>query len=260
MIDPKKGKYTEEEIEYIISALEEGVKQGKREREILKEVAFKLNRGYTGVMSYVRKLKAENPEKFAFLEQYKSDFNSRLNSWDPDEEQLVIDTVNQYLDEGKSISDAIDYLEKRLSRTSGAIYQRIYTLRKKFPKKFKHLPPERPRRRKKFQHWQLHRPMIRQLDDQLQSQSYESLISSAHPVLWNTTNDSALQSEEEMIFKAFEERYGRLNPESKEKLMQLMRQFGCTRVSIALLTLQEDKAFPSVITDFLAQRLQNLHF
>ncbi len=56
--------------------------------------------------------------------------------------------------------------------------------------------------------------------------------------------------------KAFEERYGRLNPQAKERMLQLMRRYGCTRVSIALFTLTENKAFPTIVVNFLEEHLK----
>lgn len=275
MIETKKGKYTDEENELIIEAINKGLQEGKREREILKELSEQLKRGYAGIMSHVRKLRAEYPDRFHFSEEAAGEGSNRLNSWEEEEEETVIQTVNQFLEEGKSLSAAIAELEKKLSRTQGAIYQRIYTLRRKYPEKFTHLPAQRPRRRRKFQDWQMYRPAIRNLDDAYYSNP-EELSSTAEKQLatasdhFHTIHNQSYGSwprgnehttpEEEMLIKAFEERYGRPNPDTREKLIQLMRTYGCTRVSIALFTLSEDKAFPTVIAEFLEQRLQNHKF
>jgi hypothetical protein len=278
MIETKKGKYTDEENDLIIEAINKGLQEGKREREILKELSEQLKRGYAGIMSHVRKLRAEYPDRFHFSEEAAGEGSNRLNSWEEEEEETVIQTVNQFLEEGKSLSAAIAELEKKLSRTQGAIYQRIYTLRRKYPEKFTHLPAQRPRRRRKFQDWQMYRPAIRNLDDAYYSNP-EELSSTAEKQLatasdhfhsihnqsygsnmtWPQGNEHTTP-EEEMLIKAFEERYGRPNPDTRERLIQLMRTYGCTRVSIALFTLSEDKAFPTVIAEFLEQRLQNHKF
>ncbi|MBA4492923.1 hypothetical protein ACFO25_08460 [Paenactinomyces guangxiensis] len=277
MIETKKGKYTDEENELIIQSINKGLKEGKKEREVLKELSEQLKRGYAGIMSHVRKLRSEYPDRFHSHEN-SADGSSRLNSWEEAEEEIVIETVNQFLEEGKSLSAAIAELEKKLSRTQGAIYQRIYTLRRKHPEKFTHLPTQRPRRRRKFQDWQVHRSMIRPLEEPFSYQADPEELSSAaenqlatasdHLSAFNNTYASNMWSgenesitrEEAMIFKAFEERYGRPNPDTRGKLIHLMRTYGCTRVSIALFTLSEDKAFPTIITDFLEQRLQNHKF
>ncbi|SFI99202.1 hypothetical protein [Thermoflavimicrobium dichotomicum] len=271
MIDPKKGKYTEEENEQIIEAINKGLQEGKREREILKELSEKLNRGYAGIMSHVRKLRSEYPDRFVSLDDSSS--THRLNSWEPHEEELVIDTVNAYTEEGKSLSAAIAELEKKLNRTQGAIYQRIYTLRRKHPEKFKYLPPQRPRRRRKLPDWQINLPVIHNLEEtsHYPNSSSEELSTAVQNQLATATNhiqtppapyptwspSSPTTNEEEIVFKAFEERYCKPNQETKQKLMQLMRQYGCTRVSVALLTLADDKEFSTLIVDFLAKRLQN---
>ncbi|SEM71686.1 hypothetical protein [Lihuaxuella thermophila] len=273
MIETKKGKYTEEENEQIIEAINKGLQEGKREREILKELSEQLKRGYAGIMSHVRKLRAEYPDRFHFSEE-AGEGSNRLNSWEEEEEEIVIQTVNQFLEEGKSLSAAIAELEKKLFRTQGAIYQRIYTLRRKYPDKFTHLPAQRPRRRRKLQDWQIYRPAIRDLDEPYYPNpeglsSAPTASDTLHPlhnqsfasgVTWPQGNEQPTTPEEEMLIKAFEERYGRPNPDTREKLIQLMRTYGCTRVSIALFTLAEDKAFPTVITEFLERRLQNHKF
>ncbi|TCS95008.1 hypothetical protein [Hazenella coriacea] len=276
MIETKKGKYSDEENERIIESINEGLQEGKRERDILRELSEELKRGYAGIISHARKLRAEYPERFHMQEETGD--GSRLNSWEEDEEKLVIDTVNQYLDQGKSLSAAIEELEKKLSRTQGAIYQRIYTLRRKHPEKFSQLPAQRPRRRRKLESWQIHRPIVRSLDEGTSMQSssdvedyhstVEQQLASASEYLhqFNSPNariissSSPLNSEEGMLLKAFEERYGRLNPELKSKMVQLMRFYGCTRVSITLFTLAEDKQFPTVIIKFLENRLQSQKF
>jgi hypothetical protein len=281
IFETKKGKYTDEENEIIIRAINDGLKEGKREREILKELSQQLKRGYAGIMSHVRKLRSEYADRFNSYEDSGENWG-RLNSWNEEEEELVIQTVNRFLEEGKSLSSAISELEKNLSRTQGAIYQRIYTLRRKHPERFKHLPAQRPRRRHKFHDWQMQHPMIPSLEEAYPIRSAliseelkttaENQLASAMDHL-HTYNQSSfasnqtdtegtkpLTAEEEMLLKAFEERYGRPNPEARGKIIGLMRTFGCTRVSIALFTLTEDKSFPSHIVDFLEQRLRNHKF
>lgn len=272
MYDPKKGKYTEDENNHIIHSINNGIANGKREREILREIANDLNRGYAGIMSHVRKLRQEYPERFISSDNYNTDQASRLNSWEPNEEEIVIDTVNRFLEEGKSLSAAIVELETLLSRTQGAIYQRIYTLRRKNPDRFKFLPQQRPRRRRKISEWQMTRPIIRNLEDSYPF-SFDDRMGESHSLStsqpgmgmsssapWNSSMHEAPTSEESMIIQAFEERYGRPNQEAKGQLIYLMRQFGCTRVSIALLTLADDKEFPNVIANFLSHRLQQSKF
>ncbi len=245
LLDPKKGKYSDDENETIIKLVNIGLQNGQREREIIKGIANTLNRGYAGIMSHVRKLRAEFPDRFTNVQSTEKGSSTRLNSWNEKEEEIVIEVVNQYLGEGKPLSAAIVALEEKLSRTQGAIYQRIYTLRRKQADKFQYLPEERPRKKRKLPEWQTNRPVIRNLDDNSTNS------------IWNGSNNSETsQPEEVMIFQAFEARYGRLVGEAKEHLVQLIRQYGSTRVSIELLTLNDDKAFPSVITDFLAHRLQ----
>lgn len=278
IFDTKKGKYTDEENEIIIEAMNEGLKEGKREREILKELSQQLKRGYAGIMSHVRKLRSEYPDRFNSYEH--SGDGSRLNSWSEEEEETVIATVNQFLEEGKPLSQAISELESKLSRTQGAIYQRIYTLRRKHPDKFTHLPERRPRRRRKMQDWEMPYATIPPLNEysardplsldhfsSTAEQQLASAIDHLHtyhksmltPITTNH-NETNLSNEEDMVIKAFTERYGRLNPESCEKLIQLMRTYGSTRVSIAIFTLAEDKAFPGYILEFLERRLHNHKF
>ncbi|MDN4595276.1 hypothetical protein [Polycladomyces subterraneus] len=270
MFDTKKGKYTDEENETIIEAINQGLAQGRRERDILKELADTLNRGYAGIMSHVRKLRAEFPERFPSNYQNGHSPNGRMNSWSEEEEETVIQTVNRYLNEGKSLSSAIAALEKQLSRTQGAIYQRIYTLRRKYPDRFNRLPEQRPRRRRRLQDWQIQRPEIRSLDGTFSQQQIENIrheIAASHeqesPVKDQTKEFSSPRyepsSEEQMILKAFEKRFGKPNATTRDKLVHLMRKFGCTRVSIALFTITEDKAFPTVVVDFLEQNLENNH-
>jgi hypothetical protein len=269
MFDTKKGKYTDEENETIIAAINQGLAQGRRERDILKELANTLNRGYAGIMSHVRKLRAEFPERFPSYQNGHSP-NGRLNSWSKEEEETVIETVNRYLNEGKSLSSAIATLEKQLSRSQGAIYQRIYTLRRKYPDRFSHLPEQRPRRRRRLLDWQIQRPEIRSLDgtfSQKQGDDVRQELAASHeqerPVKDQDQELSfpryELSSEEQMILKAFEKRFGKPSISAREKLLHLMRKFGCTRVSIALFTITEDKAFPTVVVDFLEQNLEKNH-
>lgn len=271
MYDPKKGKYTEEENNHIINTINKGLSMGKRERDLLKEIAMDLNRGYAGIMSHVRKLRLENPNRFISSDNSADDQAFRLNSWEENEENLVIDTVNSFLDEGKSLSAAIAELESKLSRTQGAIYQRIYTLRRKNPEKFSFIPQQRPRRRRKLQEWQMNRPIIRNLEDTYHYHTYDDnnfpetslnqhmKISNPAHSSWSSAGDS-VNAEESLILKTFEERYGRPNSETRDQLLLLMRQYGCTRVSIALLTLADDKNFPNVVADFLSKRLQHQKF
>ncbi|BCU82611.1 hypothetical protein JIR001_23940 [Polycladomyces abyssicola] len=270
MFDTKKGKYTDEENETIIEAINRGLAQGRRERDILKELADTLNRGYAGIMSHVRKLRTEFPERFPSNYQNGHSPNGRMNSWSEEEEETVIQTVNRYLDEGKSLSSAIAALEKQLSRTQGAIYQRIYTLRRKYPDRFNRLPEQRPRRRRRLQDWQIQRPEIRSLDGTYSKQQIEDIrqeIAASHeqenPVKVETNEFSSPRyepsSEEKMILKAFEKKFGKPNATTRDKLLHLMRKFGCTRVSIALFTITEDKAFPAVVVDFLEQNLGKNH-
>jgi hypothetical protein len=260
MFDTKKGKYTDEENETIIAAINQGLAQGRRERDILKELADTLNRGYAGIMSHVRKLRAEFPERFLSDNRNGHSPNGRMNSWSEEEEETVIQTVNRYLKEGKSLSSAISTLEKQLSRTQGAIYQRIYTLRRKYPDRFTHLPEQRPRRRRRLQDWQIQRPEIRPLDNSFSQHEKEIAATHENPVMVKTEEfpfpHYEPSSEEQMILKAFEKRFGKPNTATREKLLHLMRKFGCTRVSIALFTITEDKEFPTVVVDFLEQNLE----
>lgn len=260
MFDPKKGKYTDEENEQIIQAMNKGLKEGKREREIINEISEQLNRGYAGIMSHIRKLKSQYPDRFIHTAT-DSSHSQRLNSWESEEEDLVIKTVNTYLDEGKPLAAAIAKLEEELSRTQGAIYQRIYTLRKRNPERFKHLPAKRPRRRRKLQDWQVNRPIIRNLNPSYEEESSQQLFALNQELLksWNSS-DNESPTEDTVIFQAFEERYGRLNIEAKEILTNLIQKFGPTRVSIVLLTLPEDKSFATTIANFLASRLQEKYF
>ena len=273
--ETKKGKYTEEENELIIKTMNEGLKEGKKEREILKELSEQLKRGYSGVMSHVRKLRSEYPDRFHSLEN-SPDGGNRLNSWEKEEEELVIDTVNEYLEEGKSLSAAISELEKKLSRTQGAIYQRIYTLRRKHPEKFKHLPVQRPRRRRQLHDWPFH-PSLQQVNQSFPVPSKDlsgtnrQLTTAFHqmhtyqqslltPSDDRTDHALSMTPEEELVLKAFEKKYGRPNNEAKSKLLSLMRTYGTTRVSVAMFTLTEDKAFPSHIIEFLEKHLINHKF
>lgn len=289
--DTKKGKYTPEENNQIISTINQKLAEGKKERDVLKELSIDLNRGYAGIMSHVRKLRSEFPDRFNSSDDSNEGL-PRLNSWEEREEILVIDTVNQFLKDDKSLSAAIVALEKELSRTQGAIYQRIYTLRRKYPEKFDHLPVQRPRRRRKYRDWQISQPVIHPLDEhsfhaqssrsestsvgeQQLNQASEHLLKLNQDIpelnqdipvtqqMWTEKNPSLTTpttAEEEMLTKAFEDRYGRLNPDMKHKLIQMMRMYGCTHVTIALFTLNEDKSFPSIIVEFLERRLQNHKF
>ncbi|QKG85154.1 hypothetical protein GXN76_12195 [Kroppenstedtia pulmonis] len=263
MFDTKKGKYSDEENEQIIQMINEGLEQGLRERDILKRLSTDLNRGFAGIMSHLRKLRNEYPERFS----EKSDLHAsenRLNSWSEEEEKKVIEKVNLYMDQGKSLSSAIAELEKELNRTQGAIYQRIYTLRRKFPERFNRMPEPRPRRQRKLEHWQMQRPVIRDLERnsytafkplEETSVTLEDSQTLLTPVSLEQRKSPDL-AEEEMVIKAFESRYGRPNTSTKNKLLNLMKQYGHTRVSIALFTLRDDKEFPTVITNFLESYLE----
>jgi hypothetical protein len=253
LLDPKKGKYSDDENETIIQLINQGLQNGVRERDIIKEIANTLNRGYAGIMSHVRKLRTEFPDRFKSVDPL-ADNSTRLNSWTDKEEKIVIEIVNGYLGEGKSLSNAIVYLEEQLTRTQGAIYQRIYTLRRKQPEQFEHLPAERPRKKRELPDWQTNRPVIRNLD---RTVGNSDLFTGDLPSIWNSPSiTETSQTEETMILQAFESRYGKPTGEAKKRLIQLMRKYGCTRVSIALLTLTDDKTFPGAIADFLANRLR----
>lgn len=260
MHDTKKGKYTDEENDQIITAINQGLKNGLKEREILKELSIELNRGYTGIMSHVRKLRSEYPDRFDDSDNYKKG-NQRLNSWEKEEEDIVIETVNSFLEKGKSLSSAISELERRLSRTQGAIYQRIYTLRRKHPERFNHLPAQRPRKRKQITDWQTQRPTIRPINEYSASSDIKPLATHQNSLSQDQTtsidfsDEEPLSDEEKMVYQAFEDRYGRPHQNLKKKLIQLMRTYGCTRVSIALLTITDDKEFPNFIIHFLEKRL-----
>ncbi|MBD1370974.1 hypothetical protein IC620_01175 [Hazenella sp. IB182357] len=254
MIDTKKGKYSEEENTYIIDTINQSMQAGLRERDTIKGIADKLNRGYAGVMSHIRKLKLERPD--LFLKQTDKD---RSNSWDDSEEKVVIEIVNQYLNENRPLAEAIREIEDKLQRTSGAIYQRIYTLRKKSPNLFSKLPSQRPRRKRTIPDWEINPPTIRSIDEAYQQVNAEL----EHSFLENNPELSPnleISLEQKMVLKAFEDRYGKPNTIAQDKLLNLMRVFGCTRVTIALFTLPTDKTFPNVITDFLELHLQNRNF
>jgi len=275
IFETKKGKYTDEENEQIIQMINEGLQAGKREREILKELSQQLKRGYAGIMSHVRKLRSEYPDRFYSCDD-STDASTRLNSWNEKEEELVIQTVNKFMEEGKSLSAAINELGKKLSRTQGAIYQRIYTLRRKHPEKFTHLPAQRPRRRRKIQDWQLHHPIIRPLDEayakapdplsDVMAQTAEKQLATAMDELHQFSSMSVLDHkeqltpEEELLLSAFEKRFGSPQEPARGKLITLMRSFGCPRVSFVLFTLTEDKAFPTQVVQFLEQRLKQQPF
>ncbi len=258
MFDTKKGKYSEEENERIITALNEELAKGRPEREVIRELANELNRGYAGVVAHVRKLRAERPERFTAVSSGKT--KPRLNSWSAEEEETLIQTVNQFAKEGKPLTAAIDVLKKKLSRTPGAIYQRIYTLRNKYPDKFAHLPKQRPRRRIQPS-WAMQKPVIRKLDvpDWKEGQpdtGRQEASATAEVHRETSPGGPEINTEETLLMKAFEERYGRLNPQAKERMLQLMRRYGCTRVSIALFTLTENKAFPTIVVNFLEEHLK----
>lgn len=266
MYDTKKGRYTEEENEQIITSLNEGLAQGKNEREIIKELSVKLNRGYAGVMSHIRKLRHEMPDRFTSDNDLKKS-GSRLNSWTEEEEKLVIDTVNQFSKAGNPLSAAISALEKKLSRTQGAIYQRIYTLRNKHPELFFKKPLPRPRRRPRLDDWQVHRSLIRTVEAASpESQHAHEAIerglqevateTQTIPSSRNFSSYSAYDTEEGMVLKAFENRYGRTDGSTRRKLVQLIHRYGSTRVSIAMFTLPEDKEFPTMMAHFLERHLE----
>lgn len=266
MHDTKKGKYTDEENEMIIDALNNGLKEGRNEREILRELSQRLNRGYSGIMSYVRKLRSEYPDRFHYSNNYDK---RRLNSWEKSEEELVIQVVNEFSQRGEPLSSAIAELGQRLSRTQGAIYQRIYSLRRKYPERFHYLPTKRSHQKRKLPHLNGKHPTIRPIDE-LTTQA-EVEISKEEPkreaVLLKTdvqpsfhsssSLDDFISEEERLVYKAFEKKYGRPDQQSKKKFIQLMRTYGCTQVSIGLFTLTDDKLFPNLIIGFLEKRLQN---
>ncbi|GGE19149.1 hypothetical protein GCM10011571_21340 [Marinithermofilum abyssi] len=276
MFDTKKGKYSDEENEQIIQKINEGIEQGRREREILKELSTELNRGFAGIMSHVRKLRNQYPERFASKDNSSiQPPDTRLNSWTDQEEDKVIQLVNQYTDEGKPLSAAIMELEKQLNRTQGAIYQRIYTLRRKYPERFNKMPEPRPRRRRKLEDWQIQRPVIRSLDGSSPYDEWKGDTNGRSEVAaaLEQVNDlrdfsptaasknsepeqEADETEESMVLKAFESRYGHTNPATRDKLFRLMKRFGHTRVSIALFTLPEDKEFPATVVEFLEKYLE----
>src|SRR5699024_6425261 len=122
MLDTKKGKYTHEENERIIQKINDDFAQGIREKETLKELSRELNRGFAGIMSHVRKLRNQFPDRFPAKQKANRSRNDRMNSWTEAEEQLVIETVNRHLEQGKPLSTAISGLERQLKRTQGAIY------------------------------------------------------------------------------------------------------------------------------------------
>ncbi|MFD1425348.1 hypothetical protein JOD24_000060 [Kroppenstedtia sanguinis] len=249
MFDTKKGKYTDEENEQIIRKVNEGIEKGIRERVILKELSDELNRGFAGVMSHARKLRKQYPEKFASKQELSTE--QRLNSWTEKEEEIVIERVNHFLDQGQPLTAAITQLEKELNRTQGAVYQRIYTLRHKSPERFNRMPTPRVKHKKE---WQYQRSLVQNLggnesiDPEKTAVSLEKIPSSSP--------SSASLSEEKLVIQAFENRFGKLNNFTRNKLLTLMKQYGHTRVSIALFSIQEDKEFPTVIAEFLEQYLK----
>ncbi|MDR6225260.1 hypothetical protein [Desmospora profundinema] len=260
MFDTKKGKYSFEENERIIEKMNEGVQEGIRERDILKELATELNRGFAGIMSHVRKLRTEYPERFLSKGNSGNGQDKRLNSWTEEEENQVIDRVNSFLEQGKSLSSAIAHLEKELKRTQGAIYQRIYTLRRKYPDRFSRAPESRPRRRRQLEEWQLQRPVIRNLNGHSISVEAEPKWTESHPETAATLESATIPSQHEtseleLVIKAFENRYGKPSASTRKQLIRLMREYGHTRVSIALFTLQDDREFPAMIARFLESHL-----
>ncbi|PTX58287.1 hypothetical protein C8P63_11734 [Melghirimyces profundicolus] len=265
MFDTKKGKYTAQENERIIQKINEGLEQGVREREILKELSAELNRGFAGVMSHVRKLRSQFPEHFKpGIGSDRGNGERRLNSWTEEEENTVIETVNRFLAQGKPLSSAISQLEKELNRTQGAIYQRIYTLRRKTPERFHRTPGPRPRRHS-ISGWQVQRPEIRDLEEirrrELELAGHETAAAAESSGTANLpskegSHSTANLSEEDLVLMAFESQYGKPGPTIRRRLTDLMRKYGHTRVSIALFTLHEDKEFPSVITRFLENHLK----
>ncbi|MFD1396602.1 hypothetical protein ACFQ49_12715 [Kroppenstedtia eburnea] len=258
MFDTKKGKYSEEENERIIQKVNEGNEKGIRERVILKELSNELNRGFAGIMSHVRKLRKQYPEKFHSTGRLGQSTEQRLNSWTEKEEEVVIQTVNRFLDRGQPLSAAIAQLEKELNRTQGAVYQRIYTLRRKSPERFNRMPEPRAKHKKE---WQYQRSLVRNLEgnDSIgKGETAASLenIPSSLPSLHSQLQSSASLSEEEMVLKAFERRFGKLNNFTRNKLLTLMGKYGHTRVSIALFSIQDDKEFPVAVAEFLEQYLK----
>jgi len=271
MHDTKKGKYTDEENELIIDALNNGLKEGRNEREILLELSHRLNRGYSGIMSYVRKLRSEYPDRFHYSKNYDK---RRLNSWEKSEEELVIKVVNEFSQRGEPLSSAIAELGQRLSRTQGAIYQRIYSLRRRYPERFHYLPSKRKHKKRNLPNWNSKQPTIRPLDELANTEKTEKqepvrnkhekpsnyLRKSELPKTIHAPLDEFQSEEERLVYQAFEKKYGRPDQQSKRKFIQLMRTYGCTRVSISLFTLTDDKLFPNLIIGFLEERLQNNKF
>ena len=269
MHDTKKGRYTEEENERIISALNDGLSKGKHEREIIKELSLELNRGYAGVMSHIRKLRIEMPDRFTAEENGMGKSGGRLNSWTEEEEKLVIDTVNQFSKAGNPLSAAISVLEKKLPRTQGAIYQRIYTLRNKHPELFFKKPLPRPRRRQRLEDWQVKPPLLRtpgedRTGEQQAQQTTEQALQetaitetfSHMSTVPNYTVYGDYDTEVGLVLKAFENRYGRTDGSTRQKLMRLIQLYGSTRVSIAMFTAPEDKDFPRMMAHFLERHLE----
>lgn len=263
MLDTKKGKYTHEENQRIIQKINDDFAQGIREKETLKELSRELNRGFAGIMSHVRKLRNQFPDRFPAKQKANRSRNDRMNSWTEAEEQLVIETVNRHLEQGKPLSTAISELERQLKRTQGAIYQRIYNLRHKYPERFKHMPQPRPRGRRRLKPWQIESSPSQQGEGShsephttpIQGETAASLEPS-DPASLPGRNKIPTPSEEEMVLKAFEKRYGKLNNAARKKMRALIQEYGGTRVSIALFTLSEDKEFPAFILRFLHDHLE----
>lgn len=271
MHDTKKGKYTDEENEIIIDALNDGLKEGRNEREILKELSQRLNRGYSGILSYVRKLRSEYPDRFHYSDNYDK---KRVNSWEKSEEELVIQVVNEFSQRGEPLSSAIAELERKLSRTQGAIYQRVYSLRRRYPERFHFLPAKRSYLSQQIIRWRGQHSTIQPLDERsipTQTRNHETHLETVqHPndrleqedptSLDSPYHDEFISEEEQLVYKAFEKKYGRPDQQSRKKFIQLMRTYGCTQVSIGLFTLTDDKSFPNLIIGFLEERLKNKKF
>ncbi|MCS1350189.1 hypothetical protein [Mechercharimyces sp. CAU 1602] len=256
MIHTKKGRYNDVENEEIISFLNQSDQVGKNDRELIQELASRLNRGYTGIAAHVRKLRLEHPERFPNLPALPHPSPRRLNSWSKEEEEQVIATVNSYSQEGQPISLAIRELETKLSRTQGAIYQRVYHLRKQSPERFHKMPslrPRRPRLEKELTSLRVSTQEVAasRIDDWLS-------ISSIDKTDFSDIKRQKIKDSDEvrLLLLAFEQRYGKANDAVKQQLIKLIQHYGPTRFSIMMFMITEDKQFPETIAQLLTLRLQ----
>src|SRR5690606_17844252 len=87
------------------------------------------------------------------------------------------------------------------------------------------------------------------------AQGHKEVSATAEADLAEKSPEIEMSGEEAMLLKALEERYGRLNLPAKQQVLKLMRRYGCTRVSIAMFTLTENKDFPMLVVDFLEKHL-----